>query len=87
MPDVPNLDCDDVDLMGFWSKHQSGRRARELFPNGGAKTRTATADLANYASNLWTARACRTRGDIQGAQMYESICERIYSTLPDFAKW
>lgn len=73
--------------MDFWNKHQGGRKHRELFPAGGKGTRKATADLANYASNKATAMGCRLRGDIEGALMYEAICDRIYQGLPDFARW
>jgi hypothetical protein len=47
----------------------------------------AVKDLANYASNKATAMYCRERGDINGAMMYESICDRIYNKLPQFARW
>lgn len=85
-----NLDCDftdSSDLMAFWYKHQRGQNAREIFPDGGKGTRRAVADLANYASNLATARQCRARGDISTAQAYEGICQRIYEKLPAFARW
>ncbi len=85
---APNLDCmNDSELMPFWMNHQRGRKARDLFPQGGKGTRRAAADLANYASNLATARACRRRGDIGAAVMYENICDTIYRGLPAFARW
>lgn len=85
---IPNLDCEShADLMAFWAKHQNGRNARELFPNGGKGSRLATANLANYASNKATAMHCRINGDINSALMYESICDRIYAKLPESAKW
>ena len=85
---VPNLDAETPDaLMSFWNKHQRGRASRELFPAGGKQTRRATADLASYASNKATAMQCRLRGDIPGALMYESIADRIYNRLPEFAQW
>ena len=85
---VPNLDCmEDDDLMGFWLRHQRGRKARDIFPNGGKGTRTATGDLAAYAVNKATAMSCRIRGDIRAALIYEKICEDIYDGLPDSARW
>jgi hypothetical protein len=86
---VPNLDCFTcaTELMEFWNKHQNGRNYRALFPTGGAGTKRATADLANYASNTAAARGCRLRGDINSALMYEGIAERIYGNLPTFAQW
>jgi len=74
-------------LMSFWGRHQGGRASRELFPDGGAGTRRATAELANYASNKATAMRCRLAGDIGAALTYEGICERIYAALPAFARW
>lgn len=86
--DVPNLDNDPtIDLMAFWAKHQRGRAARALFPAGGPAARRATADLANYASNLHAARTCRLRGEIDRALVYEGIADRIYRQLPAFARW
>lgn len=88
MNEAPNLDCmPESELVEFWQRHQSGRNYRALFPAGGRGTKRAAADLANYASNLATARACRLRGNIQTALQYESIADRIYDRLPGFAKW
>jgi len=85
---VPNLDCQEPeDLMAFWSRHQAGRRYRLIFPDGGRGRKRATADLANYASNKATAVACRLRGEINTAGVYEAICERIYNGLPQWARW
>lgn len=85
---VPNLDAEEATaLLIFWNRHQGGRNARDLFPEGGKGTLRATADLANYASNKATAMQCRRRGDITAALMYEDIADRIYNDLPSFARW
>jgi hypothetical protein len=85
---VPNLDCvPQSELMEFWQTHQGGRKYRAVFPDGGTGTMRAVANLANYAANKATAISCRERGDIQTAQYYESICDRLYSALPSNAKW
>ena len=79
------MDLDDMepdDLFKFWAKHQRGRGAKALFPDGGRGTREATANLAAYASNLGAAKRTRLSGDIQTAQMYERIAEGIYNKLP-----
>lgn len=83
-----NLDCEiDTEYLGsFWAHYQRGRNTKELFPNGGKGTRNATADLANYAINKSEAMACRMRGDITAATVYEDICDRIYGELPDWAR-
>lgn len=73
------------ELTRFWYKHQRGRGYRVLFPDGGAGSKRATADLANYASNKATAMQCRKRKDIDSARMYERIADDIYSTLPPAA--
>ena len=88
MTRVPNLDNDpSIDLMDFWMRHQRGRQSRELFPAGGPGTKTATDLLAAYAANLFAAQSCRRRGDINAARAYDSICDRLYERLPDWARW
>ncbi len=90
MNNVPNLDAmEPDDLMKFWYRHncKSRARARALFGEQFSGYINAMRDLANYASNKATAMQCRLRGDVQGALMYEGICERIYSELPPLARW
>ena len=60
--------------------------ARLLFPDRPTGYVSATGDLRNYAWNKATAMRCRLRGDIQAATIYETICDRIYDALPDFAR-
>lgn len=85
---VPNLDAMSSDeLLQFWLTHQRGRNYRELFPNGGKGTKSATWQLAHYASNRATAMSCRLRGEILAATVYEGILDRIYRELPEWAKW
>jgi hypothetical protein len=85
---VPNLDCMSSDeLMEFWMRHQNGRNSKQLFPKIGSGSIRSTRSLANYAANKSTAMQCRINGDIAGAQMYESFCERIYLSLPTSARW
>lgn len=85
---IPNLDCmTQDDMMNFWMRHQRGRHAKELCPDGGKGSRTTTSDLACYASNKAAAMSCRLRGDITSALMYEDICDRIYAELPAWARW
>jgi hypothetical protein len=85
---VPNLDGMSPDELGkFWARHQRGWKRKYLFPVGGWGTSKATAALANYAINKTTAMSCRARGDIQAAEIYEKVCENIYSALPEWARW
>lgn len=87
-----NLDCystDSDELLQWWSRYSVNQRTRgaELFPDRPAGYVRATRDLANYAANKATAMKCRAFGDIGSAQMYESICERIFAGLPSYARW
>ena len=87
---MENLDCMEASaLMVFWNANRRGPKANRiaLFGRTGRGTVRALKDCANYASNKATAMQCRARGDIKTALMYESICDRIYQTLPDFARW
>jgi hypothetical protein len=88
---VPNLDCEDSDtLWEFWKRFNSVRpvaQARLLFPDRPKGYVSAARSLAGYASNKATAMSCRIEGKIESALVYEKICDRIYSDLPDYAKW
>lgn len=88
---APNLDDGMTrdELMAFWAKINHGpvNTARELFPAQYRGYVRATRDLGNYAANKAAAMLCRTSGDIPGALVYEGICDRIYSKLPNFARW
>ncbi|MHC4299607.1 MAG: hypothetical protein ACYS7Y_20195 [Planctomycetota bacterium] len=63
------------------------RAARRLFPEMPSGVLQVVRDLKNYAWNKVTAMACRSRGEIDTAIMYEGICERIYEDLPEYARW
>jgi hypothetical protein len=87
---MTNLDAKDAqDLWAFWAAHRHANKSSRLLLCGtlGRGTVKATKALANYASNKATAMQCRERGDIQSAQTYEAICERIYSELPSELRW
>ena len=88
-----NLDGENRDdLMEFWkwggaSGSTLHRAARAIFPDRPQGYVSATGDLRGYAANKATAIACRESGDIEAALVYESICERIYNELPEWARW
>ena len=83
------MDCmDRAELWADWERVYAHPRemAREWFGPGAGHVK-ATRDLGNYACNKAVAMACRERGEIQTAEIYESICERIYARLPIWARW
>ena len=86
---MENLDCmTREELWAFWNKHKFARTAKQLFPDRPKGYVVATRNLANYACNKSVAMACRERGDIDAASMYERIADRIYARdLPEYAKW
>lgn len=87
---MENLDSmESSELMEFWNVHRFARYAdrMSIFGCAGDGTKIAAKAAANYASNKATAIQCRARGDIQAALIYEGICDKIYATLPDFARW
>ena len=75
--------------MAFWKRAKSHpvRTGRSLFPERPECYAQATRQLAQYAANKAEAVSCRTRGEIANALVYEGICERIFGTLPAFARW
>ena len=84
-----DLDTSDPEeLMAFWliTYHHPIATGRILFPERPDRYVAATTSLGLYASNKATAIRCRLQGDISTAQMYEGICDRIYSRLPAYAK-
>lgn len=87
---APNLDCrTPSELMAFWHASYVGgwSLARFLFPDRPRGYVAVTGHLGGYASNKATAMTCRERGDIVAAESYERICETIYESLPDWARW
>lgn len=87
---IPNFDAMDKDeLMGFWFKYQHATRvqAEELIGDRRRGFTVVVKQLANYAANKGTAVACRLKGDIQAALVYESICDSIYEALPGDIQW
>lgn len=60
--------------------------ARGLFPNRPAGYVKAARILSQYAWNAIFARNYRRDGDIVGAVYCETACDRLYNSLPDFAK-
>lgn len=88
--DVPNLDSmSRMDVFKFWADNHMGnrKRAARYFPDQPAGYIKALKNLCHYASNKSAAMLCRESGDITTAQMYENICERIYNSLPPYARW
>ncbi len=88
-PQVPNLDAmNPEELWALWAKWRYAKRSDAVALVGPRKGYTVlVGNLAGYASNKATAMNCRIRGDIPAAQVYESICESIYSELPEDCRW
>jgi hypothetical protein len=86
-----NLDDMTIDprvlrAWAFQCERLSREQAIALVGKRKGYTRLAK-QLAHYASNKATAMECRLRGDIQAAGIYEAICERIYTALPEDLRW
>lgn len=91
---VPNLDCmHEMDLLEFSRHHIHGVGFKALFPGrevgaiGLPSPVSATVDLAHYAQLKATAMQCRLRGEIPRALTYEGLCEKLYESLPEWARW
>lgn len=84
----PNLDAQTPDLlMEFWYLSRWPRvLALRLFGqvkgNSGSVSR-----LGAYAANKACAMRLREKGAIDRAACYETICEGIYESLPEHARW
>lgn len=91
MNNVPNLDAMTVEeLRDFWRRYHYGAKRKDCEDLIGSRCDGYTviaSKLANYADNKAVAMECRLRGDIQAASIYETICDQIYSRLPEDIKW
>jgi hypothetical protein len=87
--ELPNFDAmTEAELMAFWSKWHTATRAQAVTLVGVRKSAPKlTHILANYACNKACAMGCRLKGDIIQALNYETICDRIYQSLPTDLKW
>lgn len=74
-------------LMKVWNQlsKRPRREGRKLFPDRPTGYQRAAEDLACFACNVATAIACRLRGDIQAAQVYEHNATLSYIRLPVYA--
>lgn len=87
-----NLDAMSPDALWAWSaRFGNGVRpisaARDLFPDRPEGFVGVARDLKNYAINKAVAMKERAEGRIVSAQVYETICDRIYEGLPDYARF
>jgi hypothetical protein len=62
-------------------------QARLVFPDRPKGYVETFRSLKHYAMNKAVAMEQRESGKIQTAQQYETICESIYSRLPEYARW
>jgi len=84
-----NPDCMDIEELDTFGRRfaTDDYQARAFFEGAPDGYMTAYAHLIMYAILKSRAMELRANGDIQGALWCEGICERIYSALPDFARW
>lgn len=86
-----NPDAMNVEELETFAHSARGLRpvtkARNFFCGTPRGYVSAFKNIRHYCSNKAVAMRCRARGEITTAQQYESICERIYNELPDYAKW
>lgn len=83
-----NLDCENT-LGEFITTYKTtnGRRLANLLNLRGKGSTEKGYAISGYAWNKHTAILCRKEGKIIEAQMYEGICERIYSRMSEDIKW
>lgn len=87
----PNFDgMDEGDLLAWheaaWKRPKS--MARELFPGKWPDSETITGELRRYCSFSLEARKYRLTGGIEHARYIENdLMQRIYTEMPEWAKW
>jgi hypothetical protein len=86
-----NLDgMDQDDLHAFVAATRSinrQRAGRRMFPGGPPGVLQAVRHLNSYAWNKAKAMSYRKRGKIHMAIRHECVCEKIYTELPEYARW
>jgi hypothetical protein len=87
--DLPNFDgMTTTELWEFWVQWHIATQAKATTLVGVRENAAKLAHtLANYACNKACAMRCRLDGDIVQAINYETICDRIYQTLPEDLRW
>ena len=88
---VPNIDTMNKAELSLFVRRTSGIYSRNyastIFDGKPEGYADAVKALCKYARNLAVARASRLHGDIQTALLHEGSCDRIYNSLPDYARW
>lgn len=84
---VPALDDYDADeLWKFFQRHKGGNHYKELFPESGKGAKKAAADLASFAAYSSYGKTSRLNGNVRDALHYEREADKIYKSLPHWAK-
>lgn len=86
------MNLDGIDKDELWNLHERLRQhlvaeARKLFSERPEGYLRAARTLKHYAANKATAMGLRAEGKVSTAMTYETICERLYKQLPEFARW
>ncbi len=90
MNNIPNLDSLDIgDLEAFYHKYNQPSRndAAELIGHRCRGYIKVTKLLAQYALYCSTAKALRTKGEMERAIRYDDICQNIYEQIPKKYRW
>lgn len=85
--DLESQDKDQLMVIYDTIRNNPVKVARQQFPKRPRGFVTVTKDLGHYACNRAVAINCRLKGEIQTAQIYETICDQIYDRLPQWARW
>lgn len=77
------------ELMLFWKRYHKPtcKDAAELIGDMRTGYMNLTSRLAMLASNIATAKWCRTQGYIPSANVYEDFADRLFNQLPKDLRW
>lgn len=87
--EIENLDAfASADLLEQWSDRIRAMPPLQLFPKEHISEAAATqGKLVSYARLKARAMRHRLEGHTMNALMAESACDRIYESLPAYARW
>lgn len=88
MLNLDDYSSDHRDYLALMGRLCDADFAVSLFPAVSVtRAKTVARQLRRYADAKRQALVDRGAGYIKGAERHESECERIYNTLPQYARW
>jgi hypothetical protein len=87
MINLDDLSVDASELVAWADLHACPGSAELLFPDRPRGYVKVTATLVEYARTMALQMECRLNGEVVAATRHGLALQRIYRTLPRYARW